>query len=214
MDSISQPPTNGSILEHLLAFSRSLTPFGKSADYYRLLSDQQKLKKRVEAVTETYKHHMVAYEKARRDFDTHVDAKQHSVWPALTHFDPFVISQDDQLRLSQLSVEVLAAQTNRDASEKEYILLVSEFNSQLMKAEQLKRRLGSPVIDVAADHYKMLETVQGQIRHENSTIDKLRADLDMTKSRYKGAMLRLEEVSNGVRLLESGEGSEEDTRGR
>jgi hypothetical protein len=172
----------------------------RSSEYYKAVAQQHHLKKRIDSVVDVYKSHMSAYDIARRKFDEYADTAK--ACPPLSH--------DVQTKLSLFSVDVLAAQRNRDSSEAEYIRLLHEFDVLLSHTGTLRKSIGESTIKEAAQYYDMIRTVEEQVHSEDSIVDKLRSQIELTKNRYKGAMLRLEEVSNGVRQLKSSEVSESD----
>ena len=204
MDSISGCPADTEPVTLRSLFI--LDPVRESSEYYKVVNQQQEMKRTIETAVNAYKHHMSVYEKTRNEFDAHIDACRRDAAPA----QAVTISPVEQSRLSQLSMEVLAAQTFRDASEREYVALMTAYTELLMLAEQIRRRIGPAVVEEVAEYYSKIEHVQAQIRHEATVIEVIRADIERTKNRYKGAMLRLEEVSNGVRQIESNENSEEE----
>jgi len=208
MDSISGPretPSERSV--YVLLFG---DPIANSSEYYCILSEQKGIKLRIQHSAEAYKAATNSYESARNNFDRFADSRQRaSMSPSGTRFDPVPISEVDQQILSQMSMEVIASQANRDAAENRYLALMHEFDLSQAHLDQVKRKIGEYSIKEAASFYDKIELVQREIREEDKLIQKIIEEVERTKERYKGAMLRLEEVSNGVRLIQSGEESEE-----
>lgn len=210
MDSISGP--RQTISEQSLYTILFGDPVSKASEYFEVLGCQNDLKLRIQNAAETFKAATCSYELARNNFDDLADCRQLSRIPSSgTRYDSVRINQEDQLKLSHMSVEVLAAQVNRDVAENQYISLIRQFDHSSIRLDKIKRKVGSLAIKEATSFYEKIELVQKQIREEDTLIELLMREIAKMKDRYKGAMLRLEEVSNGVRELQSGEASEDDT---
>ena len=172
----------------------------RSSEYYKTFDEQRKVKMRIESVVEEYKSRMLWYDEARRKFDESADQAKHS--------HPF--SYEDQVKISQLSLDVLAAQRTRDATEAEYIAILRDFDASLAHTASLRKSIGETIINEAAQYFEMIRNVQEQVDAEDLTVASLRSQIELTKNRYKGAMLRLEEVSNGLRTIMSSEAGDND----
>lgn len=210
MDSISGP--RQTISEQSLYTILFGDPVSKASEYFEVLGCQNDLKQRIQNAAENFKAATCSYESARNNFDDLADCRQLSrISSSSTRYDSVRITQEDQLQLSHMSVEVLAAQVNRDVAENEYMSLIRQFDHSSIRLDKIKRKLGTLAIKEATSFYEKIELVQKQIREEDALIELLMREIAEMKDRYKGAMLRLEEVSNGARELQSGEASEDDT---
>ena len=168
----------------IIPVSLSTDPIRKSSPYYIINADAILLKRKIDKAASNYQEQVLLYETARRTFDL-----------AITELERKPTSQ---ARISQLSTEVLVAQTHRDSSELEYADRMRQYNEILNQLEQVRHRVGGEVLDQASEYYTKLWNIKDQISVEDENIANTSLEISRQKNRYKGAMLRLEEVSNAI----------------
>lgn len=203
MESISGP--RESTCERTLYALLFGDPVARTCEYFRVQSEQECLKQKIQRAADDYRGAACAYEKARNTFDSLVDKSRG------TRFDSVRIRSEDQFKaLSETSVEVLAAQGKRDESENVYLSLMHEFDECLARLNEIRRKLGSAAISQASSFYEKIQLVESQIRNEDIVIDSIVRNICLIKDRYKGAMLRLEELSNGIHYLQQDDDLDQD----
>ena len=163
-------------------------PFERSAEYFRLLEGQRGIKQQVEAAAEAYKSRMTLFDNARSHFDATVADKQLSG----------SLKRDEESLLVHFSLEVLASQQARDECELEYTRLLRKFDELLGETERVRQLIGDPLIAAAEPAFRCLRNVEVEIRKEDGLMESIKAKIESAKSRYQGAMLRLQEVSTDI----------------
>jgi hypothetical protein len=209
LDSLSTSSGQSDIIPQLNSYMRSLLKHKDGETYQLMLIQMSERKSEIGDATRKYVNDTNMYDKARAEFDAHFQAIKSASTAGRGTLDSLPLSSDEQCRLGQLSVEVLVAQKNRDASEKIFVNLIRDFNEFLLRLDAFRKQIGSDKETQALKDEAKIENIRNQIIEEDSLIDRIRSDIQSMKARYQGAMLRLEEVSNGVRQLESETSSEE-----
>ncbi len=168
-------------------------PFIQSVNYIRCVNELREIRRKSEASVNSYIENTRFYEEARTTYDKRVSE---------LHTNS-LISPEYQAGLSKLSLEVLAAQKNRDKCEDEHIRLVREFDQLLTKSNLLRRIVEVEAKNNSDPRLRGISCIDGQIREEDKLIQSIRSTIERTKARYQGAMLRLDEVSNGIREMQN-----------
>lgn len=156
--------------------------------YYQIYIDQSMLKNRIDEQILRFCQFTNDYELMRKEFDS----LAHSTSSGRAQ----TLIPEDQRRISTCSVEVLAAQLNRDSAEDEYSKLMSEYRESMVLISRLERTLGHD--DSRRKLLEVLDRINREISAEDDGIKKLHEQVDLQKRRYRGAMMRLEEVSNSL----------------
>ena len=136
-----------------------------------------------------------SYDEYRNLFDEHVGQIKNSA----------PISNIFQESLASLAIQVLVAQRERDASEAEYIKFLREFDANRQASDDLQRSLrDAPLLEFIEPRLRGFTQIDIQITEEDQLIDSIRAELEKQKYRYRGVMLRLDEVSRDIHEWNAG----------
>ena len=162
------------------------------------------LKEKLNWVVEAFGQQTAEYQRIRREFDTTVHkpsvvGETECTGPRLSS-SPIYIDHQHQVHLSRCSLEVLAAQENRDATEAEYIKWLALYKRSMEAISEFERSIGNSAASQSIAQYERILGIHDQIRAEDQNVQKLHTDIEFTKKRYRGAMLRLEEVSNAMHV--------------
>ena len=166
-------------------------PLNAAVAFIRCHNTQEILKGRIECSIDGFKASVEDFDKARLRFDQ--TAQEIHLHGSLT--------EAHQETLTQLYLEVVTAQTNRDHREIEHIKLIHEFDNLFEQSRSLGKSV-KDLDDLEKDvRLRGFRRIDAQIRAEDLIIDDIRSGIQAAKQRYKGAILRLEEISDGVRQL-------------
>lgn len=179
LDSIPRPSSPKPTLND----SEPGTSSGALYTHLGLYSKQGMLKKKIEEQVAEFCRLTSEYETVRHEFDA---LALHSSNAAMS------ISAEEQCKLSACSVEVMAAQSNRDFSESEYVRLMNLYRQSMIDIAMFEKRASRETVD----YYTQVEKLNLNV--EDDEIDRLHTEIQLCKKRYRGAMLRLEEVSNSM----------------
>jgi len=169
-------------------------PFEISADYFKLIEKQERVKIRIERAAQAYETHILSFDAARRKFQERKDSVQ-QVEGGASRFKKLEVHDS-------LSLELLAIQEARDLCEVEYRNLLRVFEESLKESQQVREAIGDGVVAAAEPHYFNLRQIESEMLKENDLIGTYKDEIEKAKRRYKGIMLRLEEVSQAVRKSE------------
>ncbi|KAF4754400.1 hypothetical protein FOZ63_001088 [Perkinsus olseni] len=115
---------------------------------------------------------------------------------------------DEQIRLAELSEELLGAQSARDAAERSCVTRTSEYRSIQMLIARIKRDTTERAIKKAEPWYSDFAKFSALSNKELAKAGKVKAAIRATKREYHEAMTSLERISNQVTYSPLGQGGE------